>query len=302
MTVEEFEGGAAKPTALLSVDFEDWHQLVRRRVGDRDWERPGTALARQIETLLEELDHLGARATFFILGMAARTHPRLVEMIVDAGHELGCHGDAHLPVSRQSPEEFAEDLAAARRTIEALSGCPPLGYRAPAFSITQDSRWAYGVLVQQGFAYDASQHDSPRIRGRVHPASAEPHRLEPSGGRPLWEFPAAVWHHGSARIPVGGASYWAIMPRSVIVRGLERAGSLPGLYLHPHEFDPQPLRASLGAGVSTRQRAQAGIRAAQRNHARRGAPKALRAIAQRFRLISYGEAYVRLSDGAPASS
>jgi polysaccharide deacetylase family protein (PEP-CTERM system associated) len=300
MSVAEFEGGTAAPTALLSVDFEDWHQLVRRRVGDRGWERPGTALARQTETLLMLLDELGARATFFILGMAARAHPGLVEMIVDAGHEVGCHGDAHLPVSRQSPEEFAEDLAAARRTIEGLSGRPPLGYRAPAFSITRDSRWAYGVLAQQGFAYDASQHDSPRIRGRVQPASVGPHRLELSGGRPLWEFPAAVWHHGGARIPVGGASYWAIMPRSVVVGGLARAGSLPGLYVHPHEFDPQPLRASLGPVASTLQRAQAAIRAAQRNHARRGAPEVLRAIARRFRLISYGEAYVRLSDGAPA--
>src|SRR5689334_20381838 len=37
------------PTLLLSVDFEDWHQLARRRVGWRDWERPGPALARQTD-------------------------------------------------------------------------------------------------------------------------------------------------------------------------------------------------------------------------------------------------------------
>ena len=59
---------------LLSVDFEDWHQLVRRRVGITGWEQPGPALARQTETLLALLDEVGARATFFVLGMAARAH------------------------------------------------------------------------------------------------------------------------------------------------------------------------------------------------------------------------------------
>src|SRR5947209_19802391 len=103
MAVAEDHHGTDPSTALLSVDFEDWHQLVRRRVGDRNWQRPGTALSLQTESLLALFDELGVRATFFVLGMAARAHPRLVEMIVEAGHEIGCHGDAHLPVERQSP-------------------------------------------------------------------------------------------------------------------------------------------------------------------------------------------------------
>ena len=60
---------------LLSIDFEDWHQLVRRRVGAPAWERPGPALAAQTEALLGLLDALGVRATFFVLGLAARAHP-----------------------------------------------------------------------------------------------------------------------------------------------------------------------------------------------------------------------------------
>ena len=34
---------------LMSVDFEDWHQLMRRRVGVSGWETPGPALGRQTE-------------------------------------------------------------------------------------------------------------------------------------------------------------------------------------------------------------------------------------------------------------
>ncbi len=74
-----------RPTLLLSVDFEDWHQLVRRRVGATNWEEAGPALARQTDALLDLLDELNARATFFVLGMAARAHPQLVQAVVQTG-------------------------------------------------------------------------------------------------------------------------------------------------------------------------------------------------------------------------
>src|SRR5581483_11025310 len=60
----------ARQPLLISVDFEDWHQLVHRRVGAAGWERPGPALERQTRDLLDLFDELGIRATFFVLGMA----------------------------------------------------------------------------------------------------------------------------------------------------------------------------------------------------------------------------------------
>jgi polysaccharide deacetylase family protein (PEP-CTERM system associated) len=284
----------------LSVDFEDWHQLVRRRVGAREWAQPGPALRAQTQALLDLFDELGVRATFFVLGMAARAHPDLVQAVVARGHEVGSHGDAHLPVHRQSPAEFAADLRAARETIEQISERTPVGYRAPAFSITREASWAYAVLAEEGFAYDASQHDSPRIRGRLDPATGTPHRLELGSGRQLWEFPVAVWRGRRGRLPVGGASYWGLVPRAVTLHGLSRAGHFAGLYLHPHEFDPQPLRAGLSQGAPVSQRVHAVGRAAQRNVARRRAPAVLRAIAERFDLIPYGAAYAELNGRAPA--
>jgi polysaccharide deacetylase family protein (PEP-CTERM system associated) len=285
---------SSRPALLLSVDFEDWHQLVRRRVGVASWEEPGPALARQTDALLDLFDELNARATFFVLGMAARAHPHLVKRVVERGHEIGSHGDAHRPVHTQTPDEFAADLRAARATIEELTGRTPVGYRAPAFSITQSSGWAYDVLAGEGFAYDASQHDSPALRDRVAATDAGPHRLDDG----LWEFPIAVWRIGQGRLPVGGASYWQLLPTPLLLKGLERAGPLAGLYLHPNELDPQPLRAQLPAGAGPGQKAQATLRQVQRNGARRRAPDVLRAIARRFQLIPYGEAHARLDGSA----
>jgi polysaccharide deacetylase family protein (PEP-CTERM system associated) len=285
---------------LLSVDFEDWHQLVRRRLGAGNWAEPGPALKRQTDALLSLLDELSVKATFFILGMAARAHPELVRAVAERGHEIGCHGDAHIPVHTQTPDEFAADLQSARATISRLTGRAPVGYRAPAFSITRDASWAYDVLAEQGFEYDASQHDTPRTRDRTVPASSSPHPLELRGDGKLWEFPVAVWRGPLGRLPVGGASYWAPVPTELVLHGLRRAGAYGGLYLHPHELDPDPLRVMLPPGSSRLQRVHGAARTAQRNSARRRAPTVLRAIANRFRLIPYGEAHAGLGAGADA--
>jgi hypothetical protein len=154
------------------------------------------------------------------------------------------------------------------------------------------------VLAEEGFRWDSSQHDSVAVRGRIAPAARAPHAL-PDG---VWEFPVAVWSTRRGRLPVGGASYWAVTPTPVVLRGLERAGEFPGLYLHPYELDPLVLRAGLPGSASASQRAHAGLRSLQRNAARRRAPRVLRAIAGRFRLIPYGEAYARLNSGAAARS
>jgi polysaccharide deacetylase family protein (PEP-CTERM system associated) len=285
----------------LSIDFEDWHQLVRRRVGVSGWEEAGPALGRQTGRVLELLDELGVRATFFILGMAARVHPELVQSIAEAGHEIGCHGDAHRLVHTQAPREFAADLRRSCATIEELTGRRPIGYRAPAFSITRATPWAYEVLAAEGFGYDSSQHDSPRIRNRVIPSTPGPHQVKLEGGA-LWEFPVAVWHRTGMRLPLGGASYWGGLPTALVLKGLEQTVPLAGLYLHPYEVDPEPLRARLPGSASGGQRAHGALRAAQRNFARWRATRVLRAIAGRHTLIPYGEAHAELSGRTPAGS
>ena len=290
---------SGRPTLLLSVDFEDWHQLVRRRVGVAGWEAPGPALARETDALLALFDELQVRATFFVLGMAARAHPELLAPIVERGHEIGCHGDAYRLVHTQTREEFANDLRHAIATIEELTGRTPRGYRAPAFSITRATPWAHEVLAENGFDYDASQHDSPALRDHAAPVAAGPHRLDAGANEhTLWEFPVAVWRSRTARIPVGGASYWQLLPTPALLTGLRRAGQYAGLYLHPNELDPDPLHARLPSTATPAQRAHAALREVQRNGARRRAPAALKAIARRFELIPYGEAHARLDGSA----
>jgi polysaccharide deacetylase family protein (PEP-CTERM system associated) len=277
---------------LLSIDFEDWHQLVHRRLGHADWDRRGPALERQTETVLSLLDEIGTRATFFVLGMTAARYPDLVREVAERGHELASHGYAHERVYNQTRETFRADLERGLEALEAAAGVRAVGYRAPAFSITRDTPWAYDVLATAGFEYDSSQYDSPRIPRRIAPMPRTPYRLRLESGRELWELPVAAAAVGRRSLPVGGGAYWRLLPAPVIarsLRGLVERGAAPALYFHPYEFDPEPLRADAG-GPAAR------LRALQRNVARGTVAARLRKIAREFPLLPYGTAVKDLAE------
>jgi len=272
------------PTLLLSFDFEDWHQLVHRRLGRPDWDRPYPDFPPQVHAVLDLLDELGARATFFLLGMTVANYPALVREIVDRGHEPASHGFAHLRVHEQTSKEFRADLEQSIETIEHATGRRPVAYRAPAFSINRRTLWAYDILADLGFRYDSSQYDSPRIAERIGGIPDAPYRLRLGDANEIWELPVATW----GPMPVGGGSYWRILPAPLIRRGLDE---FRVLYFHPYEFAPEPLHARLPSSPTPRQRAIAAGRSAWRNAGRGLVAKRLREVARSHRLVSYDQAY-----------
>jgi polysaccharide deacetylase family protein (PEP-CTERM system associated) len=290
---------AAGSSLLLSVDFEDWHQLVHRAANVPDWDVADSALERQTAAVLDVLDELGARATFFFLGITVRRYPELVREVVARGHEPACHGFAHERVYRQERAAFAEDVAAAAALIGETCGRRPVTYRAPAFSINRDTTWAFEVLAELGFRFDSSLYDSPRIPNRIAGIPDAPCRLELPSGAELWELPVCVARFAGRVLPIGGGSYWRLLPATAIVRGLRRAHETnphPVVYVHPYEFDPQPLHARLAHAPSRRSRLYAAHRSLWRNAGRGLVAKRLRAVAERFRLISYEQAYADIAD------
>jgi polysaccharide deacetylase family protein (PEP-CTERM system associated) len=292
-------GGPEESSLLLSVDFEDWHQLVRRAAGVPDWDVADSALERQTTALLDLLDELGARATFFFLGITARRYPGLVREVIARGHEPGCHGFAHERVYKQQRAAFEEDVAASADLIGETCGRRPISYRAPAFSINRDTTWAFEALAELGFRFDSSLYDSPRIPNRIAGIPDAPCRLELPSGAELWELPVCVARFAGRALPIGGGSYWRLLPAAAIIRGLRRAqetNPYPVVYVHPYEFDPQPLRARLAHAPSLGSRLYAARRSVWRNAGRALVAKRLRAVAGEFRLISYEQAYEDIVD------
>lgn len=78
--------------------------------------------------VLDALDELELRATFFVLGERARRHADLVDEIARRGHQLATHGDEHARHLLRSPAWVRRDLKRARDTMAAL-GHPPNWYR-----------------------------------------------------------------------------------------------------------------------------------------------------------------------------
>lgn len=248
--------------------------------------------------ILSLLDELEASATFFLLGMTAKNYPGLVEEVASRGHEIACHGYSHVPAFRQTRNEFYRDVQAALSIIGELTGRQPAGYRAPIFSITRDTPWAFDVLAELGFAWDSSLHDSPRSARRLGGIPRTPCRLRTAEGRELWEFPIAVWTVRGLTVPLGGGSYWRVFPWPLLERGLVRRSaeaSGGALYFHPYEFDPEPLRVELSGPVPPAQRLRALQRTMRASPFRARIPRGLRRLSRGFQLTSYEDAYEDLT-------
>jgi polysaccharide deacetylase family protein (PEP-CTERM system associated) len=284
--------GTERPAVILTIDFEDWEQIVGRAIGTADWDAPHDGFHRQAEATLALLRAAGVRATFFVLGMTARNYPHIVERLAAEGHEIACHGYTHTRVWEQGRSEFRRDVERCLSLLDDVGVPPPRGYRAPAFSLTSRTLWAFDVLADLEFRYDSSHYASPKISDRLPPANT-PYRIAREPERGLWELPVAVTAVAGRRVPVGGGSYWRVLPRRVIFGGLDRlaaAHSFPVLYFHPYELGALSLRVKLPPRAPVRQRAAAAWYAVRYNPCRARIVPLVAAAAERFRLVTCAEA------------
>ena len=231
---------------ILAIDFEDWHQLAARRISGRLL--PATEnIFRQTDVLLQFLDDHDTKATFFILGMLVEEYPELAKRIASAGHEIACHGYAHLNLSRMTREEFARDTLRAVRLIEDICGDRPRGYRAAEFSIRQSNLWALDVLAEMGFEYDSSIFPIWHRRYGIPNFFRDPGRYSLPSGLNIVELPLATASVRGVPVPVAGGGYFRYLPLSVLASCVESSDhkGLPFVtYFHPYEFDPQFLSCS----------------------------------------------------------
>jgi polysaccharide deacetylase family protein (PEP-CTERM system associated) len=215
---------------LFSVDVED------PRLDLPDGDRLPPRVPALIETYLEFLRRHDGQGTFFFVGEVARRHPEIVARIAAEGHELGCHSDAHVPLDRLGQARFRDDLL---RNLDALRDAGAtrlLGYRAPCFSMTAGTGWAYEVLAELGFAYSSS----------VLPARSPLYGNPGFGTAPrliegIVELPVTLLPFRLLPVPVGGL-YFRALPRPILRRSLavlRRRGEAVASYHHPYDIDTE---------------------------------------------------------------
>lgn len=249
----------------MSIDVEDWFQVENLTgVIRRDtWNTRELRVERNMDRMLSLMSDKGVRSTCFVLGWIAVRCPALIKRIADQGHEIASHGYAHELLGTLSPQEFRADVERSKTLLEDLTGAEVIGYRAPAFSITD---WAIPILQELGFGYDSSVfptvvHDR---YGRLTGLKAGEPVAELLPG--FHEACVSCLNVGSKGVPWGGGGYFRLIPYPVFRRGVSRIlrGGQPYVfYIHPWEIDPGQPRID-GLPRSYRFRHYVGLESCER--------------------------------------
>ncbi len=232
---------------ILTIDLEDWFHIcgIRHIIPEALWPHMEDRVVENTLKILDILKRKGVKATFFVLGFIAERHPDLIKEIQSKGHEIASHGYSHRRVYTMSPHAFRKDLRKASDMILGITGLKVRGYRAPEWSIRDDSLWALDILKEEGFEYDSSMAPLP-IVGNPHYAKS-PKVLSLDGG-PLWEFPPLVCPTPFFNLPIGGGWGLRVFPYSLIrsiIKRMNRKGFPAVIHVHPREFDRENPRITL---------------------------------------------------------
>lgn len=129
--------------------------------------------------VLDRLDELGLRATFFPLGSAVERHPDLLAEVVRRGHEVGTHGYRHAHHLLRSPAWVARDLRQAA-AVMAGAGTAPTWFRPPygqatAASFVVARRRGWRPVLWSTWGREWSTTDHRAVAARIG------HGLRPGG-------------------------------------------------------------------------------------------------------------------------
>jgi len=110
-------GYSEKPVKYIAISFDDG-PCPPSSYG-------GTA------AMLELLEELKIKATFFVVGSNVRSNKSALKAIHEAGHEIGNHSDAYSSLGSSSIDVITASLNAASQAINEITGLTPNLFRAP---------------------------------------------------------------------------------------------------------------------------------------------------------------------------
>jgi peptidoglycan/xylan/chitin deacetylase (PgdA/CDA1 family) len=109
-----------------------------------------------IRKILELMDELAIKATFFTPGWTALAHRAICETMLAAGHEIGHHGYLHKLPERDKLDEAFEEIDRGFEALQSALGVRPVGYRAPS---GENFPELLAYLAKSGIRYSSSFRD-----------------------------------------------------------------------------------------------------------------------------------------------
>ena len=225
---------------ILSVDVEG---SVEGKIAlfdsDNNYNRSSRCIREiknNIDATLDLFSELGVKSTFFILGMVAKDIPELVYKIAMSGHEIGSHSYHHRQLFLLKKNEVTRELSDSKSLLEDLSSQQIIGFRAPFFSINEQTSYIFDLIKEAGYLYDSSifpisGHDLYGI-----PDENPSINILKNG---LIEMPMSTIGLLGKKIPVLGGGYFRLYPYFInnnAIRLLNKNNNPGIVYLHPYEI------------------------------------------------------------------
>jgi polysaccharide deacetylase family protein (PEP-CTERM system associated) len=221
---------------ILTFDIEDWF-CHDNYSGNKQWDKLEVRIHDGVEKILISLAERNLKGTFFCLGWIAENQPEIIKMIKSNGHHIGCHSYQHELVFRHNKESFRQETERSKNVLEDLTGDEVNAYRAPSFSITHDSLFAFDVLIELGFKYDCSVFDAEREAGGIPGINIKKPSIIQRNFGTIKEFPMSPYKLGSWDIIYSGGGYFRIIPYQFI-KNITKKSDYVMTYFHPSDFDP----------------------------------------------------------------
>jgi len=232
---------------ILTFDVEEWDETFNLNKDKNNPLHGQTRVAIGVKKILRLLKDKKVKATFFVLGKVAEINADMVRMIDEEGHEIATHGYGHMPIALLTPVEFKEDLLRSVKILKDITGKEVLGYRAPGYSITTETRWAIEIIKGCGLQYDSSIYPvSLRLftRGGISGYPQKPFVIQTG----LVEFPLATISVFGLKLPIATTTYFRLFPYFVTkwaINMLNKGRMTANINLHSWEFDPEQPKVKL---------------------------------------------------------
>ncbi len=204
---------------ILTFDIEEWY-IEKAYYGGREFKY--RQFDKAFNKLLDVLDYYGVKATFFCVGQLAVEFPDVVKTIAAKGHEIGCHSNTHIWLEKMTEEGLRQDTTEALKALQDVSGQKVTSYRAPAFSITPQNKWAVNVLSECGIESDSSIYPTNRDFGGYKGFPQDSPCIISHKGATLKEYPISLTTIFGKQMAYSGGGYFRILPYGFVKRTMRQ--------------------------------------------------------------------------------
>ena len=231
---------------ILGIDFEDWYhpELIKRNIKN---EKHKPSVINGIDKILDLLRKHETSATFFVVGELLEIQPEIFDKIIENDHEIGFHTMHH---DRLDSPGFKEKFSAEIKKFAELTNHKSQGFRAPTFSLNDDSLWAIDILEENNYMYDSSvvpaktsMYGSPNAENKPYRITSKSIEKNDSSGK-IIEFPLLVTKFLGKKIPAAGGFYLRTLPTKITKKAItnyEKLGIPATFYIHSWELTPEHI-------------------------------------------------------------